>query len=86
MHCNYTNLEDYLKWGREHPEKTDLPHKRFRQNSRLWKYCSKEGRQRSSYCWTPHFLNKFCSLFPFQAFKTVRLRVNLTRELVEDLR
>ena len=39
---------------------------------------------RSSYCWSPEFLNKFCPLFPFQSIKTVRLRLNLTRELVED--
>ena len=39
---------------------------------------------RKSYCWKPEFLNKFCPLFPFQSIKTVRLRLNLTEQLVQD--
>jgi hypothetical protein len=30
------------------------------------------------------FLCRFCPLFPFQSIKTVRLRLNLTKALVED--
>ena len=29
-------------------------------------------------------LHRFCPLFPFQSIKTVRLRLNLTKALVED--
>ena len=29
-------------------------------------------------------MSQFCSLFPFQSLKTVRLRVNLTRSFIED--
>merc|ERR1712183_541975 len=35
-------------------------------------------------CYNPEFLSQFCSLFPFQTLKTVRLRVNLTRTIIED--
>ena len=76
MFCNYNNLEDYLKWSQG-------DHFMFLQNSRLWKYCN-NGENPD--CWTPEFLNKFCSLFPFQVVKTVRLRMKLTKELVEDTR
>ena len=34
-------------------------------------------------CWDPVFLSSFCAKFPFQTMKTVRLRLNLTRALVE---
>jgi len=41
-------------------------------------------KMRTSFCWKPAFLNKFCPLFPFQSIKTVRLRLNLTRQFIED--
>jgi len=77
MHCNYTNLESYLNYGKNH-------NWLFLHNTRLWKYCKEGGNPRLSYCWSPEFLNRFCPLFPFQSIKTVRLRLNLTRQLVED--
>jgi len=79
MHCNYTHLDNYLKYGKTHQWL-------FSHNDRLWSHCISAGQKqmKSSYCWTPEFLNKFCPLFPFQSIKTVRLRLNLTRELVED--
>jgi len=79
MHCNYTNLESYLEYGRHH-------HWLFQHNERLWKHCMADGwkRMRTSFCWKPAFLNKFCPLFPFQSIKTVRLRLNLTRQFIED--
>jgi len=79
MHCNYTNLESYLHYGKSH-------HWLFNHNKRLWPYCIEDGpnNYRNSYCWEPSFLNRFCSLFPFQSIKTVRLRLNLTKALVED--
>jgi len=78
MHCNYTNLGSYLQYGKSHQWL-------FSHNKRLWARCTEEGQQpRSSYCWKPQFLNRFCPLFPFQSIKTVRLRLNLTKQLVED--
>jgi len=78
MHCNYTSLDSYLKYGKSHQWL-------FNHNKRLWAHCTAGGSNfRKSYCWKPEFLNKFCPLFPFQSIKTVRLRLNLTRSLVED--
>lgn len=79
MHCNYTNLDRYLTYGRSHQWL-------FVHNPRLWTHCQADGKQqfRKSYCWKPEFLNKFCPLFPFQSIKTVRLRLNLTEQLVKD--
>jgi len=79
MHCNYTNLDRYLSYGKSHQWL-------FSHNPRLWSHCISEGQSkfRSSYCWSPEFLNRLCPLFPFQSIKTVRLRLNLTRSLVED--
>lgn len=79
MQCNYTGLDRYLAYGKQHQWL-------FSHNERLWKYCVQDGmrRMRKSYCWKPEFLNRFCSLFPFQSIKTVRLRLNLTRQLVEN--
>ncbi|XP_023348675.1 carbohydrate sulfotransferase 5 isoform X2 [Eurytemora carolleeae] len=78
MNCNYTNLDNYLKYGKTHLHL-------FSHNSRLWKYCTSQGKEyHQSTCWSPAFLNRFCPLFPFQSIKAVRLRLGLTRELVED--
>lgn len=78
MRCNYTSLERYLQYGKQHQWL-------FSHNERLWAHCLADGPQfRKSYCWEPAFLNRFCPLFPFQSIKTVRLRLNLTKTLVED--
>ena len=50
-------------------------------NERLWSQCFGDNRKM---CYNPEFLSQFCSLFPFQTLKTVRLRVNLTRTIIED--
>ncbi|XP_064121330.1 carbohydrate sulfotransferase 4-like isoform X2 [Macrobrachium nipponense] len=71
--CNYSELNHYLDYGPEHPWL-------FIHNSRLWNYCTSFPQL----CWDPDFLSPFCSLFPFQSMKTVRLRLNLTREFLED--
>jgi hypothetical protein len=82
MHCNYDRLGWYLNYGRNH-------HWLFKHNKRLWKHCIADTwrsrkRVRNSFCWGTDFLNKFCPLFPFQSMKTVRLRLNLTQEFVQD--
>jgi hypothetical protein len=66
--------EGYVDYGRNHPNL-------FSHNRRLWGYCHK-GKEK--FCFEREFLNRFCSLFPFQTLKTVRLRLNLTRALLED--
>ncbi|CAL4124720.1 unnamed protein product, partial [Meganyctiphanes norvegica] len=70
--CNYTDLDHYLKYSNK--EKWPLRH-----NSPLWKFCNN-----SHLCRKPEFLSQFCSLFPFQTLKAIRLRLNLTKELLED--
>ncbi|XP_045602639.2 carbohydrate sulfotransferase 4 isoform X2 [Procambarus clarkii] len=71
--CNYTNMESYLEYGPMHPWL-------FFHNLQLWSYC----KAFPDLCWLPQFLEPFCQLFPFQAVKTVRLRLNLTRDLLQD--
>jgi len=78
MNCDYSNLSNYIQYGKSHPWL-------FQHNTRLWKYCTEQGpNYQHSFCWKPKFLNRFCSLFPFQSIKTVRLRLNLTREFFKD--
>ena len=35
-------------------------------------------------CYNAEFLQKFCSLYPFQTMKTVRLSLNLTERFLND--
>lgn len=79
MRCNYTSLGRYLQYGKQHQWL-------FSHNEPLWAHCLADGPKfRKSYCWDPVFLNRFCPLFPYQSIKTVRLRLNLTKPLVEEL-
>ena len=64
----------YLTYAQAHPE--TLSH-----NERLWSHCYGSSRK---HCYNPEFLSQFCSVFPFQSLKTVRLRLNLTRQIIED--
>ncbi|XP_042879002.1 carbohydrate sulfotransferase 5-like, partial [Penaeus japonicus] len=75
LNCDYSEMEHYLNYGRRHPWL-------FSHNSPLWSRC----KAHPDLCWKAEFLSPFCSLFPFQALKTVRLRLNLTQELLEDER
>ena len=74
FHCDYSDLDSYLDYAMNHNEA--LSH-----NKRLWSNCYGSGRK---HCYNPEFLSQFCSLFPFQSLKTVRLRLNLTRQIIED--
>jgi len=74
FHCDYSDLGTFLDYAKIHLEA--LSH-----NERLWSQCYGDNRQ---LCYNPEFLSQFCSLFPFQSMKTVRLRVNLTRDLIQD--
>ncbi|XP_069975671.1 carbohydrate sulfotransferase 5-like [Penaeus vannamei] len=71
--CDYSEMEHYLDYGPEHPWL-------FTHNQVLWSRC----QAAPDLCWKPEFLSPFCSLFPFQSLKTVRLRLNLTQELLQD--
>lgn len=73
LSCNYTGMDEYLAYGQEH---TWL----FTHNTRLWEKCLEYPHL----CWLPQFLNRFCSLFPFQSMKLVRLRLKLAEELLAD--
>ncbi|XP_050716081.1 carbohydrate sulfotransferase 5-like isoform X2 [Eriocheir sinensis] len=71
--CDYSDMDHYLNYGKTHPWL-------FRHNKRLWAYCASFP----NICWSPRFLTPFCKLFPFQSLKTVRLRLNLTTEFLQD--
>ncbi|XP_063704748.1 carbohydrate sulfotransferase 5 [Culicoides brevitarsis] len=71
--CNYTDMEDYLNYGKEH-------NNLFTHNTRLWKHC----RLFTNYCFIPKFLEPFCKLFPLQSMKVVRLRAALAQVLLDD--
>nr|XP_024216815.1 carbohydrate sulfotransferase 4 isoform X2 [Halyomorpha halys] len=73
LNCNYTDMDKYLSYGQDH---TWL----FTHNNRLWEKCTEYPHL----CWLPIFLNRFCSLFPFQSMKLVRLRLKLAEELLAD--
>ncbi|XP_030758231.1 carbohydrate sulfotransferase 4-like [Sitophilus oryzae] len=73
LNCDYTNLQRYLEFGMSHIYL-------FTHNKRLWSQCEAYP----DYCWDPDFLNDFCRVFPFQSMKTVRLRLKLAEELLED--
>ncbi|XP_055379266.1 uncharacterized protein LOC129610656 isoform X2 [Condylostylus longicornis] len=75
LKCDYTDMEEYLEYGKEHKYL-------FEHNERLWTQC-KEFPQ---FCWRPKFLTPFCKLFPLQSMKIVRLRLSLAEKLLEDER
>ena len=72
--CNATFIGDYIRYARKNIDS-------FAHNKRLWKYC--EGGKNTD-CYKSEFLSRFCSMFPFQSMKTVRLRANLSRALLKD--
>ncbi|XP_050298026.1 carbohydrate sulfotransferase 5 isoform X2 [Anthonomus grandis grandis] len=73
LNCDYTDLTRYLEFGMSHIYL-------FTHNKRLWSQCDAYP----DYCWDPDFLNEFCKLFPFQSMKTVRMRLKLAEELLQD--
>lgn len=73
LNCNYTDMMSYLNYGETH---TYL----FSHNNRLWSQC----KQFPHLCYDPAFLTPFCKLFPLQSMKTVRLRLSLATELLDD--
>lgn len=76
FNCDYTNLDDYLEYGKSHVYL-------FTHNTRLWEKCH---TVQADFCWNATFLNQFCKLFPFHSMKTVRLRLELVEELLRDER
>ncbi|ROT67246.1 Carbohydrate sulfotransferase 5 [Penaeus vannamei] len=73
LDCEYGEMEHLIEHGRSFKCV-------FNQNKALWSQC----KTLPDLCRKPEFLSPFCSLFPFQSLKTVRLRLNLTEELLED--
>lgn len=71
LRCNYANLNEYFQTATH----TEL----FSQNLRYWKKCK-------PLCFEMDFIEKFCSLFPLQSMKIVRLRLNLIEDLLADKR
>ncbi|CAG0897601.1 unnamed protein product [Darwinula stevensoni] len=52
----------------------------FSHNKRLWSWCYFHR----PLCNSSSFLSRFCSLFPFQTMKTVRVQLNGFRTILED--
>lgn len=73
LHCNYSEMGEYLDYGKEHKYL-------FEHNERLWTQC----KDYPHFCWKPKFLTPFCRLFPLQSMKVVRLRLALAEQLLED--
>ncbi len=71
----FLNKGKWFKYAKNHIQA--LSH-----NKRLWDHCGKRPYKKD--CNSPRFLSRFCSLFPFQTMKTVRLRMNITRQIIED--
>uniref|UniRef100_A0A2M4CPV5 Putative carbohydrate sulfotransferase 5 n=1 Tax=Anopheles darlingi TaxID=43151 RepID=A0A2M4CPV5_ANODA len=73
LRCDYTEMENYLDYGRTH-------NYLFSHNVRLWQQCVRYPQ----FCYEPRFLGPFCRLFPLQSMKVVRLRASLLTPLLED--
>ncbi len=75
MHCDYHfNIsKKYLSNAkRSHADQ-------LMQNQLYWKYCQSNSPHK---CYDPNLLEPFCSLFPFQIMKTVRLRAAFAQDLM----
>lgn len=88
LHCNYSNLIDYVNFGAKHKFV-------YNYNKRLWNYCYLHPGHpnRTSiqshpddprYCSNASFLSSFCKLFPLQSMKILRLRLALAEHLLND--
>lgn len=73
LKCNHDGMDDYFKYGKEHLHQ-------FSHNTRLWEYCKLDKKL----CFDADFTSKFCTLFPFQSMKIVRLRLHLIEDLIKD--
>lgn len=73
LKCNYTGLDDCLNYVSMHDDV-------FKYNERLWRFC----KMYPQFCFDPNVLNPLCHLFPFQSMKLVRLRAELSEELLLD--
>jgi len=69
----YQFAEDYIKYGETH-------HWLYNHNSRLWQFCEKNHQV----CSSADFLSSMCKMFPFQAVKTVRMRLKLAQPYLDD--
>lgn len=73
LNCDYSNMQNYLDFGKNH-------NYLFTHNRRLWNLCEAFPQ----YCWNEEFLSDVCKVFPFQSMKTVRIRLKLAEQLLED--
>ena len=72
LHCT----DHWLQFGRK-----DMDH--VVHTKPLWKNCD-DGK--SPTCYDKHFRQTLCRTFPYHSVKTVRLNLNLTRDLLADQR
>jgi len=73
LKCNYSDMDHYLTYGQKHTWF-------IANNTRLWIKCLAQPQ----ICFVPQFLSKFCSLFPFQSMKLVRMRLSLMEDILAD--
>ena len=81
LHCDYSSLDMFLAYMRTQTSWC------YSQNTRLWSSCTQggvNGTGSQAVCFQSQFAAQFCKLFPFQAMKTVRLRLHLTETVVQD--
>ncbi|GAB0096019.1 hypothetical protein DMENIID0001_114680 [Sergentomyia squamirostris] len=76
LRCDYTgtDMRKYLNYSKNNQFL-------FKRNSRLWRLC----QLYPNFCWQPNFLISFCSLFPLQSMKVVRVSLSVSGRLLEDL-
>ncbi|XP_035706126.1 uncharacterized protein LOC110846888 isoform X2 [Folsomia candida] len=74
LDCNYTDLRDYINYGKRH---INL----HTHNFRLWRHCKNNPEL---LCGDPDFLSRMCQMFPFQIMKTVRMRLRYAESLLQD--
>jgi hypothetical protein len=72
-----SHIAKYISYGQSHKWLHE-------HNWRLWQHC--DERKTRFLCWDPEFLNEMCNIFPYQAMKTVRMRLSLAEELLHDSR
>ncbi|XP_071749221.1 uncharacterized protein [Lepeophtheirus salmonis] len=74
IYCNYTNLDKYINYFRTNP---DLYY-----YNKEWRTICKS--KFNSACLHSHVLQKMCSLYTIQVLKTVRVRLRLLQNILQD--
>lgn len=74
LNCEFNNMAPYLNHAKEFPFQ-------FEHNHRLWSDCNGTNPK---YCFSPQFLEPYCSQFPFLTMKIVRTSLDIIQDLLSD--